>query len=159
MGIVSSPAFVLKTDKYRETSKIVTLFTWLHGKIRCIAKGVRMTNTKWGGCLQSMAYLNVFYYYKENRSLYLLSNAEYIETYKNLQTDNEKLRIAYQIAELINRTTLEHHDNNQIFELLAGSLKCLDNATKNYVNVLFKCEIELHALPHLRAARGGGHGQ
>lgn len=146
MGIVKTPAIVLKSDKYRETSKIVTLFTRIHGKIRCIAKGVRMTNTKWGGCLQSLAYLNVFFYYKENRTLYLLSNAEYIETYKNLQSDNDKLRIAYHIAELLNGTTLEHHDNYQIFELIVESFRCLDNATKNYVNVLFKFEIELAGL-------------
>ena len=146
MAIIETHAIVLKCDKYRETSKIVTLFTQTHGKIRCIAKGVRKTNTRWGGCLQSMAYLNVFYYYKENRTLHLLSNAEYIETYNNLQSDNEKLTLVYQIAELVNRSTFENHEVHEIFHLLVETLKYLNIATKNYVNVLFKFEISLAGL-------------
>ena len=146
MSIIKTPAVVLKSDNYRETSKIITFYTQSHGKIKCIAKGVRKTSTKWGGCLQSMSYLNILFYYKENRSLHLLSNSEYIEAYKNLQDDNEKLKIAYQIAEIVNRTTVEYHENQHLFRLLVDSLSALNNATKNYVNVLFKFETILAEL-------------
>ncbi len=146
MAILKTPAIVLKCDNYRETSKIVTLFTLTHGKIRCIAKGVRKTNTNWGGNLQTMSYLNILFYYKENRSLNLLSAADNVEIFKGISNEHEKLNIAYRIVELVNKTTLDYHENQGIFRLLCETLRNLDNATKNYENLLFKFEFLLASL-------------
>jgi DNA repair protein RecO (recombination protein O) len=71
MSIINTEAIVLKCTNFRETSKIVTFYTKSHGKLRGIAKGVRSSKTKWGGVLQSMAYLNLFFYFKENKDLHL----------------------------------------------------------------------------------------
>jgi recombinational DNA repair protein (RecF pathway) len=146
MPIVKTQAIVLKCDNYRETSKLVTLFTQNHGKIRCIAKGVRKTNSKWGGALQNMAYLNILFYFKDNRNLNLLSNAEYCEYFNGLFENYEKVKIGYRIVELLNKTTLDYHENSELFSILLDAIKCLNNATKNYVNVLFKFEFKLAGL-------------
>lgn len=143
MSIIKTPAIVIKCNEYRETSKLLTLYTLTHGKIRCIAKGVRKTNSRWGGCLQSLAYLSILFYYKENRNLNLLSNAEYVNLYSDLINVDEKLKIGYRIIELVDKTTIEYHENQNIFNLLVNSLRSLNHATKNYVNVLFKFEFSL----------------
>lgn len=75
MPIVRTDAVILKCDNYRETSKIITFYSRSHGKIKGIAKGVRSSKTKWGGALQSMAMLSIMFYYKENRTLHLVSQA------------------------------------------------------------------------------------
>ncbi len=143
MAIVKTEAVILKCDNYRETSKIVTFYTQEYGKLRGIAKGVRNSKTKWGGALQSMAYVNLIFYLKENRTLHLISGAEHAGQIQNISDDYDKMRIGFRIVELVNQTTPEHHENKDLFRLLTESLKMLNDATKNYVNVLFNFEFRL----------------
>ena len=143
MPIVKTEAVILKCDNFRETSKIVTFYSKNYGKLRGIAKGVRSSKTRWGGALQSMAYLNMIFYLKENRTLHLISGAEYVKTYRLMYDNFEKLQVGYRIIELINRTTEDHSENAELFALLTDSLENLDCATKNYVNVLFNFEFRL----------------
>ncbi|MCI0448589.1 MAG: DNA repair protein RecO [Chlorobi bacterium] len=150
MSITKAEAIILKCDNYKETSKIVTFYSKSHGKMKGIAKGVRSTNTKWGGSLQPMAHLNLMFYLNENRSLHLISQAEYAAgytgTYKSIYDDFEKLQTGFRIVELLNKTTQENHENMAMFDLTLKSLENLNNATKNYVNVLFYYEFQLAKL-------------
>jgi len=144
--LVKTEAVLLKGTNYRETSKIITVYTRSHGKIRGIAKGVRSTKTKWGGALQSMAFLNLFFYFKENKDLYLVSNAEHIRSFHSIYSDYDKMQVGYGIIELVNRTTADRQQNTEIFELIINSLELLENASKNYVNVLIYFEFKLCSL-------------
>jgi DNA repair protein RecO len=143
MPIIKTEAVILKSNNYRETSKIITFYTRSHGKLKGIAKGVRNTKTKWGGALQSMAMLNIMFYYKENRTLHLVSGADQYISISSIYDDFDKLQLGYRMVELVNRTTEEYQENAQIFNLLADSLQLLNGATKNYVNVLFNFELRL----------------
>ncbi len=143
MPIIKTEAVILKSNNYRETSKIITFYTRSHGKLKGIAKGVRSTKTKWGGALQSMAMLNIMFYFKENRTLHLVSGADQFRSISSIYDDFDKMQIGYRMVELVNRTTPEYQENAKIFNLLAESMQILDSATKNYVNVLFNFELRL----------------
>lgn len=143
MAIIKSEAVILKSDNYRETSKIITFFSKSHGKLKGIAKGVRSSKSRWGGALQSMAYINIMFYYKENGGLFLISNAEYEKSHQAIQGDYDKMQVGYRMIELINRTTADSQENPALFSLLVDSLGSLNDATKNYVNVLFNFEFRL----------------
>lgn len=143
MAIEKTEAIVLKCDNYRETSKIITFYSRSFGKLKGIAKGVRSTKSKWGGALQSLSYLNIILYLKENRTLHLVSGAEYINPLRNIHSDYDKLETSFRIIELINKTTAERQENHDLFDLLIDTLVYLDGATKNYVNLLFNFEFKL----------------
>jgi recombinational DNA repair protein (RecF pathway) len=137
MPIVKTEAVVLKCDNYRETSKIITFYTQSHGKIKGIAKGVRNSKSRWGGALQSMAIVNVMFYYKETRTLHLVSGAEYSKALNGLFGDYDKMQCGFRMIELVNRATAEMQENTKIYNLLVTSLQMLDSAPKNYINTLF----------------------
>ena len=143
MAIIKTEAVILKCSNYREKSKIITFYSRSHGKMRGIAKGVRDVKSRWGGVLQSMASVNLMFYYNENRTLHLISGADFAKSYQYIYDDFEKMQVGYRIVELINKTTEDHHENNALFELLTNSLNSLNDATKNYVNVLFNFEFRL----------------
>ncbi len=143
MAIVKTEAVILKCDNYKETSKIVTFYSRSFGKLRGIAKGVRSTKSKWGGALQSLSYLNIILYLKENRTLHLISGADYVNSLRNIHSDYDKLETSFRIVELINKTTADRQENHELFDLLTNTLVYLDNATKNYVNLLFNFEFKL----------------
>lgn len=155
MPIVKTKAVILKCDNYRETSKIITFFTVSHGKLKGIAKGVRNSKTRWGGALQSMALVNVMFYYKETRTLHLISGAEHLITLNSIYDDYEKMQIGYRMIELVNKTTAEYQENTNIYNLLADSLQILESAPKNYVNVLFNFEFRLLSLLGYNINLGG----
>ncbi len=143
MALIKTEAIVLRAANYRDKSKLVTLYTKSHGKLTAIAKGVRDAKTKWGGVLQSMGFLNILLYYKENRSLHLLSNAEYVKCYNGIFENFDKMNVGFRIIELINKTTAERHEISGFFDLMTDSLNTLNDATKNFVNVLFNFEFRL----------------
>lgn len=143
MAIIKTEAVILKCDNYRETSKIITFFSKSHGKLKGIAKGVRNSKSRWGGALQSMALVNIIFYYKENGGLYLVSGCEYEKSLPAIYDDFDKMQTGYRIIELLNRATAEHQENGQLFSLVCETLENLNDATKNYVNVLFNFEFRL----------------
>ncbi len=110
MQIIKTDAFVLKSFKYGETSKIVTLFTKDHGKLNAIVKGVRNYKSRICGTMESMNYISAVIYLKESRDLQLVSNAEYKRSFKGIVNNIDKIEIAYNIIELLNKSVVENYD-------------------------------------------------
>lgn len=142
MAIVKTEAFVLKSIRYGETSKIVTLFTKDFGKISAIVKGVRNNKSKLCGTMETMNYINIIFY-KNNRELQLISDAEYKSSFKNIFSDFEKLQCGYKIIDVINRSVVQNESNEPIFELLIKIYSGLNNSTRNYLYFVLYFQIEL----------------
>ncbi len=140
MALIKTEAVVLKSMNYRDKSKIVTLYTKSNGKLRAVAKGVRDVKTRWGGVLQPMACLNTLIYYKEIRTLHLISGADYSNSLQGIYENTEKMNTGFRIIELADKTTVDNHEIPGMFELIVNSLKMLNDATKNFVNLLFNFE-------------------
>jgi len=143
MPIVKTEAFVLKSFRYGETSKIVTLFTKEFGKINVIVKGARTYKSKLCGVLESMNHVNTIIYLKENRDLHLLTNAEYKKSYTNILNDFDKLQASFRIIEMLNKSVIENDINESIFELLIKTYEMLDETEKNIYQCVLYFQIEL----------------
>jgi len=87
MTLESTEALVVKTQKYQESSKIVTLYTRKLGKISVIAKGIRKTDSKLGGILEVINLVSTVFYYKSSRNIQLLKECDLINS---SDRDNEE---------------------------------------------------------------------
>jgi DNA repair protein RecO (recombination protein O) len=143
MAIAKTEAFVLKTLKYGETSKIVTLFTKDFGKLNAIVKGARNFKSKLCGTLESMNYISAVIYIKDNRELQLVSNAEYIKSFRNILNNFEKLEAAYKIIEILNRSIINNDINRVLFDLLLKTFSILNFAENNFPIFVLNFQIEL----------------
>lgn len=143
MPIVKTEAFVLKTFRYGETSKIVTLFTKDFGKMNAIVKGARNFKSKLCGTLESMNYITAVIYLKYNRDLQLISNAEYKKSYSNIIADFDKLEVAYKVIEIMNKSLIEHYSNKLLFEILMKTFTVLNCADKNHFIYVLYFQIQL----------------
>lgn len=141
--ITKTDAIVLKSMKFRDTSKIVTLYTRRFGKIKGVAKGARETKSKFGGTLEPLSLVSLVLYKKENRDLQLISQCDIISHFKRLHTEIERMYIGLSMVELINQLTHEEEGNDQLFLLLRETLEALENAEKNYANLLYAFELRL----------------
>ena len=100
MSSVKSSAIVLKSIIWRDTSKIVTLFTRELGKINVIAKGARRSKSNYQGVLESINLLEVVIYVSSARKLQLLGQITLEDTFKNIRADYEKTVCAFALLEL-----------------------------------------------------------
>jgi hypothetical protein len=73
VSLVSTPAIVLRTYPYSETSKIVRLATRDYGVQSAIAKGVLRPKSPFGAALETLSEGVAQLYHKETRELQILA--------------------------------------------------------------------------------------
>jgi DNA repair protein RecO (recombination protein O) len=141
--IVKTDAIVLRSRKYRETSKILNLYTKEFGKLSVIAKGARGPKSKFGAALQPMNHVCAVLYKHDQRELHLLSQCDGITRFPNLTEDLDKFAAAMSIMELLEFVAHDEERNDQLFDLALGSLRAINEAPKNARNIQYYFELHL----------------
>lgn len=141
--IVKTEAIVLRARKFRDTSKILALYTKEFGKISVIAKGARGPKNKFGAALQPFAHVMAVVYKHSHRDLHLLSQCDVITEFRRLPEDIDKFTASMSILELVGHVAHDEDRNVEFFDLLLTSLRAMNDATKNAANIRFYFEIHL----------------
>lgn len=144
--IVTSDAVVLRSMKYRETSKIVTLYTRRYGKLRVVAKGARQPKSKFGGSLEPLTFITVVFYRKENRDLHTLSQTDIRNGFFRIHSNLNKLSVGLAIVDLVDAVFHDEEENEAAFRLLTQVLELVDDAKEPVRNILFAFETKLVSL-------------
>lgn len=143
MPIEKTEAIVIKTYKYRETSKIATLYTKRFGKISVIAKGIRKADSKYGGILESINLISAIFYYKSGKNVHLLKECDLIYSFDNVRKDLNKTSVVYAILELLNNTIVEEEENQKIYNFLVNVINNLSGIKKNVINFYWYFALKL----------------
>lgn len=144
--LIKTEAIILKTMKYRDTSKIVTFYTKEYGKLKGIAKGARTAKNKFGSALEPMTLSMLVIYKKEHRDLHLISQCDAIDSFKNLTEDLDRMTTALAVIALINQVTHDEERNPALFALLSETLSTLNSSLKNYSSYLHAFRLRLASL-------------
>jgi DNA repair protein RecO (recombination protein O) len=132
MPPVSTPAIVLSTLRYSETSKIVRLATRDYGVQSAIAKGALRPKSRFGAALQLLSEGQAQLHMKEHRELHLLAAFDLRQLHVGLASDLERYAVACALAEVMLRfAPADAHPES--FELLRHALGELETAPR--VNV------------------------
>jgi recombinational DNA repair protein (RecF pathway) len=140
MSLVKTKAYVLRTIKFSDSSRIITLYTEELGKLTVMQKGARK---KWqDGSLGTFGCIEAMIYCKEGREIQLMSKAVYIETYRNIEKDLERLGAAFVSMELLNKCSFTHSANREVFEIIDNFFRRLDqtNGIPEYTLLKFLIE-------------------
>jgi DNA repair protein RecO (recombination protein O) len=151
MAIQKTEAIVLKTQPLRTSSLIVTLFTRSYGKIKGIAKGVRLDRELRGALYELFTKLDVVYYEKLRSDLHLLSEAAILDSYEPMRSDLEPICTASYFAELVEELCEIYDPHEKIFELLDFCFRYLPSLPGRRLSRLFEIKMlsEIGWLPHL----------
>jgi len=128
MNIFKSLAVVLKSENWRETSKILTLFSQRFGKIKVIAKGARDPKSRLAGNLELFSQISIVFYKKENTDLHLLSQVDLMQPLPKIQNDLKRFSYASAVAELLNKLTESEEVHPGLFSLSWETLQNLEDA-------------------------------
>ncbi len=129
--LAKTEAVVIKSMKYRDTSKIVTFYTRQYGKLKGIAKGARRANNKFGSSLEPFSRVDLVVYKKENRDLHLVSQCDSIESFRRIPEDLDRISSGLSVLELVDQITHGEDEHAALFELLVETLLALNAAERN----------------------------
>jgi len=139
--IEKTEAVVLKSKKYRDTSKLVTLYTRDHGKLTMIAKGSRSKNSKFGGALETLCHISIVFYNYPQKELQYISQTSINDYFHGIHDDINKTMTGMAIAEIINNTTHPNYKNEDLYNLIVNTLTALNNADNDYLKYLLYFQI------------------
>jgi len=103
MALVTTPAVVLRTYRYSETSKIVRLATRDLGVQSAIAKGALRPKSRFGAGLELLSEGSAQLYHRDNRELQTLTAFDVERLRRELATDLTRFAAAAALAELMVR--------------------------------------------------------
>lgn len=103
MSLVTTPAVVLRTYRYSETSKIVRLATRDLGVQSAIAKGVSRPKSRFGAGLELLSEGEAQLYYRDNRELQTLAAFDVERLRRELAGDLDRFAAAMVLAEMMVR--------------------------------------------------------
>lgn len=122
MAAERTEAVVLRSVDFSQTSRIVTFLTPDRGRLACMAKGVRRPKSVLAAQLDTFNHLEIVYYWKESRSVQLLTECSALDTFPLLKGDLAKstymsfpLEIAYKVAH-------ENEPSESLFDALVAAL-------------------------------------
>lgn len=131
---------VLNEIKFKESSKIINIFTRDFGKVNIMAHGAYKAKSK------LRPYTQVFtqcdYNLHKGKNWYYINDASIIDTFYTLRERLERTIIGFYIIELLDKSVEKEEKNPLLFELLIKGLDVLSKLDNNYLEFLIAYELK-----------------
>jgi DNA repair protein RecO (recombination protein O) len=128
MAILKSEGIVLRGWRLGETSRILSIFTREFGKIKVVAKGALGPKSKFKGCVESLAHVDLIYYDKRTRELQLLSQADLKDGHVRILGNAARTSLALASCELLDRAVLAEEPNLPLFDMTVRYLRAMNGS-------------------------------
>ena len=116
--IVETPAIVLKTFPYGETSLISRCFTKEKGKVSFIIKGARSKKNLISPYFQPLSFIQIIYNEKEKRDLQIVSKVHFIKIWLKISQSLKKMTLLQSILEITDFSLEINDPHPGLFESL-----------------------------------------
>ncbi len=125
--IVNTPAIVLKSFSYGESSLIARCFSKNNGKVSLIIKGAKSSKSPKVSYFQPLSYIDIIYNYKLNRELQVLSKVNFREYWSKVLNDLYKISLTMTILEITDKVLSENDPHPSLFVVLKEVLRSYNN--------------------------------
>lgn len=113
---------ILKKQNYKETDQFITIWTPEAGKIRILARGVRLPKSKLAYSLQDLSYIN----FETVGNIHTIISAQVIKNFKGIRSNLAKIAPAIYASEVMLKTTADEQSNPEAFRHFLEFLHVLD---------------------------------
>jgi len=129
--LTKTRAVVLKEVKFREQSKICSLYTRDFGRISVILKGGRSLKSRLSGLFSTGNLLEIILYNRSNRDLQLVSEARIIKSPMTAEPSMERFSAIYRLIETLKISTGHEEKSIRLFTALDRTLERLCAPCRN----------------------------
>ena len=125
--IINSDAIVLKRFPYGESSIICRCFVKKIGKTSFIVHGAHRKKSSKAAYFQPGNYINIIFYYKDNRNLQTISKTSFSKNWIHKQNDLKKIAYTMAVIELTDKCISENDEHKDLFIILLNVLEKIEN--------------------------------
>lgn len=149
--MIKTEGIVLSEIRFKDTSKILNIYTRDLGKIPVMAKGAYKANSKLMGSTQVFSYNE--YILKKGQTFYYLNQGNIIDSCYNIRENIERFVYGSYILELVEKSSPEEEENLTLFLLLEKSLKILSELNDGFLKFIVAFQLKFVSFigykPHL----------
>ena len=125
MPLKDSEAVVLRSYPLREADLLVTFFTRAEGKVRGVARSAKKSKRRFGGALEPLTCVKLYYEDRERQDLARIDSCEILESPLTSAVDYPRAVALGHIAELLDELLPDREANDAIFRLTVSVLRSL----------------------------------
>ncbi|MGY8782124.1 MAG: DNA repair protein RecO [Fidelibacterota bacterium] len=129
--IIDTPAIVLKSFSYGETSIITRCFTEKKGKISLIVRGARSKKSSKFSHFQPMSYIDIIYNHKLKNELQTLSKVSFREYWSHILDDLRSVTFSMTILDITEKTLSLEDPFPGLFKILKNVLRSFNQKDKD----------------------------
>lgn len=150
--MAKAEGIVIKEMKYKDNSKILTIFTRESGKLTVMAKGA--CNPKSRLISNTELFFHNNYEFYRGKTFYYINDTDTINSFYSIREDIDRLMYGSYFLELVDLGLIEEGKNEKVFDLLLKGLKLLANMNENFIRFVLAYEMKFIAFlgyrPNLR---------
>lgn len=117
-------AICVYSVNWRESDKLIKLFTLENGMMDCVIRGAKSAKSKWGFAKEPFCFAE--YVLTERNGKKAVKEVNEIDSFYNLRTDVDKFYAASAILEFLRNFVLDGVEAYQLFLITVNSLKAIE---------------------------------
>lgn len=139
-ALLKTEAIVLSEVRYKDTSKILNIYTKKYGRISVMAQGAYKPKSILIASTQPFSHSELCL--QKNGEFYYINQADLLDSNYDIRENMNRMFYGYYLLELINKSTPLEEENKKLFLLLQKGLKVLSNLNKDYVKFIVSYELK-----------------
>ncbi len=144
--LVRTEGFVLRSTPFKESSRLLSLYSLELGKITVIAHGSQSKKSRFGATVQPLSHVQAVIYSRPMRSIQILSDCSHVQRYPLIMDKLERLTIGQRICEYVYALTENGQRSPEIFHLLVKVFDALNKPDVNEVPLQLYFQLQLTTL-------------
>ena len=138
--MIKTEGIILGEIRYKDTSKILNIYTKDLGKISVMAQGAYKPKSQLIAISQPFSYCE--FQLQKGKSFYYISQADLIDSFYSIRENMERIGYGFYILELLEKSTEKDEANEKLFLLLEKGLKILSSLESDYLKFIIAYEIK-----------------
>src|SRR5258708_35372940 len=139
MPLKESEAIVLRTFPLGEGDRLVSFLDRQSGRVRGVARGARLTKSRYGSTLEMLAYVHIWYFEKETRELVRINQCELIESFMDVQQDYSSSVALALVSEITDSVLEEREAAEPHFRLILLTARAIRANGPSQVVLAYYC--------------------
>lgn len=117
-----SEAIILRTYPLRESDLLVTLFTRTEGKVKGVAKAAKRSKKRFGGALEPLTYVRVYFEDRERQELARIDSCDVLLSPLAAEVSYPRAVALGHVAEVLDELLPDREANDTMFRLARSVL-------------------------------------
>lgn len=110
----------------RENDRIVTLYTFSHGRIDVVFKSVRLSKGKLKALSEVFSWGDCRFFIKNEGGIPICTGGEILSVFPRIRADIKKMFLAFHFCEIMARLTPSNQPSGEKYDLMLSALKYLE---------------------------------